>query len=143
MSEVARHVALVAPVHWSTLSTAEWSRPTKGRWLSEAAPGRCSASLTRSGLPGGARRGHVDVGNEGLGPVVGLGEAVRVERVRLDDVRAGREVPAVGLGHDVRPAQVQQLVALPPPAASPRAARRGSRPRTGPGPAAASPSARR
>ncbi len=61
-------------------------------------------------LARGAGGGDVDVVDERLGAVVGLRDAVGVERVGLDDVRARGQVFAVGGLHEIRPAQVQELV---------------------------------
>ena len=56
------------------------------------------------------RRGHVHLADDGLEAVVGLGDGGAVERVRLDDVGAGREVLAVDLADDVGPRQHQEVV---------------------------------
>src|SRR6185295_13856951 len=53
---------------------------------------------------------HVHLAYDGRQAVVGLGEGVGRERIRLDDVGPGVEVRAVDGEHDVRPGQVQQLV---------------------------------
>jgi hypothetical protein len=57
-----------------------------------------------------ARGGHVHLVRQRLHPVIGHGDALRVEAVGLDDVRAGGEVLAVDLADDRGLGQHQQVV---------------------------------
>ena len=62
------------------------------------------------GLDGDARRLGVHLAAVRLEPVVGLGDRVRAERIRLDQVRAGFEVGLVDLADHVRAGEHEQLV---------------------------------
>ena len=79
------------------------------------------------GLPREARRRDVQLVREGLEAVVRERDRLRVERVRLDDVRTGVEVRAVDLLDDrglredeevVRPLEVLRVIAEPVAAVS-------------------------
>ncbi len=62
------------------------------------------------GFPGESGRGHVDLADDGLEAVVGLGDRGRGEGVRLDDVRAGLEIGVVDRSDDVGPGQREEVV---------------------------------
>src|SRR5207244_11191354 len=53
--------------------------------------------------------GDVELVYELLEPVIGLRDRVAAERVRLDDVAAGREILIVNVGDDLGPRQVEQI----------------------------------
>ena len=73
-------------------------------------PGRVLLHPLVCRLAGPASRGDVHLPGQVLGAVVGLGDAVGVERVRLDDIRAGGQVLPVDGDHHLGLAQVQDLV---------------------------------
>ena len=87
---------------------------------------------------------EVQLVGEVLHAVVGLGDALRAEGVRRDDVGAGLEVLAVDRPDDLGLGQAEQVaVARAPPGPSRRTGPRGSPPRRGRGPGSSCPSRRR
>ena len=101
-----RHVSSARIVHVGRQAGGSVGRSEHPRNETRA-PGRRVVVRTGAGEPGGT---EVHLFADGFQPVVALRNPGRAEGIRLDDVRAGRQVRAVDVPDDIRTGQRQQVV---------------------------------